>query len=109
MVVALGDAEGTAPKLFVAPITTQPPVDPGAAIEVPNTLKKPAGLDAARCWVVLTELNIFRWPGPDVRPVEGNPDRSPIMGAFPARFYESIREGVQGHIDARRFSEVDRR
>ena len=70
--------------------------------------KQTAGLDAERCWVVLTELNIFRWPGPDVRPVESNLDRSPIAGAFPARFYERIREGVQGHADAGRFAELVR-
>ncbi|MEM8827358.1 MAG: growth inhibitor PemK, partial [Pseudomonadota bacterium] len=58
VVVALQDRDGAAPKLFIAPVTTQPPRDPDAAIEVPDRLKRPAGLDAARCWVFLNELNI---------------------------------------------------
>ncbi|MBV7257181.1 hypothetical protein KCG44_10345 [Pacificimonas sp. WHA3] len=107
VIVALTGNDDKA-RLFVAPITTQTPDDRSSAIEVPARLKGPAGLDAERCWVVPNELNIFTWPGPDIRPVERVGERTPIIGAFPSAFYERIRAAVEQQIEKRAFAEVDR-
>jgi hypothetical protein len=48
-----------------------PPSDPCEAIENPPATKRRLGLDDERSWIVLTESNRFVWPGPDVRPVDG--------------------------------------
>lgn len=46
------------------PITHTPPVEAETAVEIPAATKSRLGLDAQRSWVVLTEANRFRWPGP---------------------------------------------
>lgn len=53
----------------VAPMTHSPPRTAGDAVELPELTKQRLGLDGDRSWVVVTEVNRFVWPGPDLRPV----------------------------------------
>lgn len=76
----------------VAPITHSPPLDPEAAIELPADTKRRLGLDDERSWVVVGEVNRFRWPGPDLRPIAGaNPPRF-SYGLLPAKLFLRIRQ-----------------
>jgi len=77
---------GATPQVTVAPITHSPPSNPNAAVEIPSTVKKYLGLDGERSWVVLDDLNVFQWPGFDLRSVPGRPDRF-AYGLLPPRFY----------------------
>ena len=45
----------------VLPITHSMPADPGAAVEIPATVKRHLGLDEGRSWVVVMEGNEFFW------------------------------------------------
>jgi hypothetical protein len=38
-------------------------------VEVPLRVARHLGLDEERSWIVTTELNVFVWPGPDLRPI----------------------------------------
>jgi hypothetical protein len=60
IVVAVG--EGDRPDVLVAPITTSQSNDP-------NHIPLSAGVLGLgrQSWIVPTELNAFRWPGPDLR------------------------------------------
>jgi hypothetical protein len=51
-------------ELVVAPITHSPTNTEG--IELNHALKRRLGLDDEKSWLILTEVNIFRWRGPDV-------------------------------------------
>lgn len=80
------------PVVTVAPVTHSPPVDPAAALELPAETKRRLGLDDARSWVVVGEVNRFRWPGPDLRTIPGsNPPRFDY-GLLPARLFRQLRE-----------------
>lgn len=57
-------------RVIVAAVTHAPPTDDASAIEIPVATKRRLGLDDARSWIVTSETNVFRWPGPDVRPID---------------------------------------
>jgi hypothetical protein len=42
------------------------------------------GLDAERCWIMVTEINRFIWPGPDLRPIRRDGDVTPFMASCPS-------------------------
>jgi len=76
------DEEGT--YVVVAPITHTPPRDTAFAIEIPATVKQRLGLDDERSWIILLEVNRFRWPGPDLWPVRAEAQRREMLyGSLP--------------------------
>lgn len=84
------DESGTI--VVVVPVTHSQPDDPAAALEIPAATKQRLGMDAARSWIVVGEVNRFRWPGPDLRPVPGaNPPRFDY-GLLPAGLFRLLRE-----------------
>lgn len=84
------DESGTI--VTVAPITHRPPDDPETAIEIPLETKRRLALDDDRSWVIVSEVNRFRWPGPDLRPVPGSDPPSFSYGLLPASLFRRIRE-----------------
>lgn len=91
--------------VLVVPITHAPPRDPSLAVELPAATKQRLGLDSGRSWVIVTELNRFIWPGPDLRPVA--PGRFEY-GLLPAALFEEIRQKILTAYDARRTRIVKR-
>ena len=79
-------------SVIVLPVTHLAPSDPNAAIEIPPAVKRRLGLDDERSWIVLTELNQFIWPGPDLRPVAGGDLSSVAYGELPADLYRRVRD-----------------
>jgi hypothetical protein len=75
----------------VLPVTHSPPQYPDEAVELPLPVKRRLGLDEARSWVVVTEMNRFVWPGPDLRPVPADAARFQY-GLLPPGLYRTIRE-----------------
>src|SRR5688500_8167274 len=71
MVVARIEVLGRT-QLLVAPITHVEPERSDEGVGIPPSVKKHLGLDRERSWIVLTEVNRFYWPGPDIRPVPGS-------------------------------------
>ena len=92
-------------KVAVVPITHSPPANEFDAIEMPPRIKARLGLDVERSWVVLTEVNEFVWPGPDLRPV---PHAGFIYGQLPDKFFRRIQEGVIEAVKRRRMQQVPR-
>ncbi len=76
----------------VAPVTHHPPLDQAAAIELPAITKRRLGLDDDPSWVVVSEVNRFHWPGPEVRPIPGSDPPNFRYGLLPARLFLRIRE-----------------
>jgi hypothetical protein len=83
-----------ATALLVAAITHSPPERAADAIEIPAKVKKQLGLDRERSWIVLTELNRFIWPGPDVRPAPSGD--SPFYDALPDWLFARVKDGILG-------------
>lgn len=108
-VVVVLATEETADRLrvIVAPVTHSAPERTDAAVEIPANLKRELGLDRERSWIVTSEVNSFRWPGPDVRLVG---DGTPFHGAVPDWLFRKVRESVsaraaRGKVDLTRRTE----
>ena len=98
VVLASTDDEGRS-RVYVLPITHSPPSNDTPAIEIPPTVKDRLGLDSERSWIVVSEANVFAWPGPDLRFI---PDKGPASAAYgflPPGLFRAMRD---------RFLEVDR-
>jgi hypothetical protein len=94
--------------VIVLPITHSPPSLLSEAVEIPNRTKVRLGLDDERSWVVLTEANRFRWPGPDLRPVPRAKPRSMIYGLLPETLFNLIQSRFSAALRAKRLSLVPR-
>jgi hypothetical protein len=101
IILAVRDDDGDT-IVTVAPITHLPPDAPDEAVEIPRTTKQRLGLDSERSWVVVTELNRFAWPGPDLRPVSRDqPDRFDF-GFLPPDFFDQVKRRLTTIAAARR-------
>ncbi len=78
-------------QVAVAPITHSPPHDPNVAVEIPPRVKEHLGLDGERSWVILEEVNIFTWPGFDLRPIRRDETRIDY-GLLPPKFFDQLIE-----------------
>lgn len=99
------DAHGDT-RVAVVPITHTAPQDLSTAIALPAVVKTALGLDPEPSWVCLDELNVFSWPGYDLRSISGT--NRIDYGPLPRRLFEQIRHGVVALNRARRIKQVDR-
>jgi hypothetical protein len=93
--------------VLALPITHSPPVPSSAGIEVPSVTRKRLGLDEAPCWIMISELNRFIWPGPDIRPIPGSTDRF-AYGLLPPRFFRTIRDSLIQRLKQRQVKATSR-
>ena len=78
-------------QVAVAPITHSPPHDSSVAVEIPLRVKEHLGLDGERSWVILEEVNVFAWPGFDLRPTRRGQTRIDY-GLLPPKFFGRLIE-----------------
>ena len=76
-------------QVAVAPITHSSPQDLTAAVEIPLRVKQHLGLDSERSWVILDEVNVFTWPGFDLRPIRRGADRIDY-GLLPPKLFDQL-------------------
>jgi hypothetical protein len=53
---------------------------------------------------VVTEANVFAWPGPDLRFLPGEGPESSVFGMLPPAFLRRVRDRFAANIEARRTS-----
>lgn len=104
VVLRTNDAGGE-PRVVVLPITHAPPRDPSPAAEIPGAVKRRLGLDADRSWIVVSEANSFRWPGPDLRP---SPTGEVAYGFLPRALFYEVRLRLIAALEARLARQVRR-
>jgi len=97
VVVAVENVSGKT-QILVAPVTHSEPRSPQSGIEIPINVKRDLGLDNDRSWIILTELNRFIWPGPDIRIVDGGDD--PFHGAIPDHLFIQTRNAIVARASA---------
>ena len=81
-------------EVAVLPITSNKPEVDGAGVEIPTATRARLGLQREPCWVVVSEFNLFRWPGPDLRPLEAG-EGSFVFGRLPKELVLRIREAFR--------------
>ena len=107
VVLALRAAGGET-TVYALPITHSPPSDPQDAVELPQPTKARLGLDSDRSWIVITEANVFAWPGPDLRFLPGQGPGSSVHGMLPPALLSLVRDRFLARARARRTVAVTR-
>ena len=107
IVLAVEEADGGI-RTYAIPITHTEPSTAEEAIEIPAAVKNRLGLDSARSWVVVTEANVFIWPGPDLRAILGDGPASVAYGFLPPRLLRRIRDSFLDLARARKIQVVKR-
>lgn len=92
----------------VAPVTHSQPERPEEAVEIPAVVKRHLGLDEARSWIVVSEINRFIWPGPDLRPVSRAERERFEYGFLPPALFRQVLEKFKATVAARRLRTVPR-
>jgi hypothetical protein len=88
-------------------LSHSPPRAADRALIVPPKLKRHLGLDAAPSWIYTDELNVFAWPGPDLRPAERLSSRpsargTRVIGALPSDWFAEVLQHLsESHRQAR--------
>jgi hypothetical protein len=86
---------GPTPVAYVLGISHMPPDGSQRAIQVPRKLKRFLGLDDEPSWIYTDQVNVFVWPGPDLRAADGL-SRSPaargtcVVGALPGDWFRKV-------------------
>jgi hypothetical protein len=100
--------EATATVVLVAPLSHSPPNPAEEGVEIPPATKRRLGLDPARSWVIVSEVNRFVWPGPDLRAISRTaPDRFDY-GFLPPSLFRQIRDRLIACAAAQRLRSVPR-
>ena len=91
--------------VLVAPITHTKPEAEASGLEIPIAVKRRLGLDLERSWIVTDDLNMFTWPGPDIRPVDNNVPAKFAYGFLPQiltdQMLDAVRVNAKGRIVSR--------
>ena len=86
IVVCVEPSEGEQ-IVTVAPITRKRPANPAQAIELTAATRRRLGLGSQPNWIMITEVNSFCWPGPDIRP---NAQGAYAYGELPAIVFQAL-------------------
>jgi hypothetical protein len=97
VVLTARDRDGR-PLVYVLPITSVAPIRPEDALLVPSQVRRRLGLQEEPCWIVVTEINRFVWPGPDLRPIEGGGGFS--YGLLPRALFLTVRDAAVANARA---------
>ena len=92
----------------VVPVTHAPPSHIDDAVELPAPTKRRLGLDDERSWVVVSEVNRFIWPGPDLRPVPGQEAGRFAYRTLPPSLFETIKKQLLERAARQRLAAVPR-
>ena len=104
IVVAARQEDGDT-VVLVAPITHAPPRNADMGVALPAATRKRLGLDDEPSWVIVSDLNRFIWPGPDLRPIApGKFD----YGFLPASLVEEIKQKILAAHKAGKPAAVER-
>jgi hypothetical protein len=107
IVLAAGEVSGDT-VVAVVPVTHSPPQRRNEAVEIPAIVKRRLGLDEARSWIVVSEINRFVWPGPDLRPVSTAEPARFEYGFLPPGLFRQVLERFEATVAARRLRTVRR-
>jgi hypothetical protein len=89
-------------------ITHTAPADKSEAVEIPSTVKRSLHLDSERSWIVVSEANIFKWPGPDIRMIPGADPPTAIFGRIPPALLQRVARALLSSRKRQRLRLVQR-
>lgn len=93
--------------VVVAPITHNEPAAGASGVEIPIAVKRRLALDLERSWIITDDVNMFTWPGPDIRPVADDAAPRFAYGFLPQRLTDQMLDAVREHARGRVVSRDD--
>lgn len=104
---------GPSELVYVAPMTHSPPSHPGEKVAVDARVKRHLGLDADASWISARELNVFAWPGPDLRPIRrsaaGRGRETPCYyGFLPRSLFNELKRAITANWASGRIRAIKR-
>ena len=84
--------EGGETRVYVLPVTHSPPDEDTEAVAIPAPVKQRLRLDDEHSWIIVSEANVFTWPGPDLRFVPGKRTASVAYGFLPPKLFRVVRD-----------------
>lgn len=100
---------GPSELVYVAPVTHSPPAHSFEKVAISPAVQQRLGLDMKDAWISATELNVFVWPGPDLRPIRRTAKRSAdvpcFYGYLPRSLFNELKQAIRenwaaGHVRA---------
>jgi len=90
-------AEFDSTLVYALGISHMPPPPGRRALEVPRKLRRWIGLDDDPQWIYTDEVNVFVWPGPDLRPAQWISQRdlvedTCVLGALPDDWFSLVKQ-----------------
>ncbi len=64
------------------------------AVEIPAKVKESLNLDSEVSWIICTEVNRFVWPGPDIRPIARQGNKTYSYGVLPPRLFSRVTKTI---------------
>ena len=106
IVVAVPRDELGDTRVVVVPVTHAAPQNPETAIAMPQAVKAALALDTDASWICIDEVNVFSWPGYDLRPIPGATRID--YGPLPRELFEQIQREVLALHRTRRVRQTSR-
>ncbi|WP_431281787.1 hypothetical protein ACQW02_20645 [Humitalea sp. 24SJ18S-53] len=106
VVALIRTAEG-ANEVVVLPITSSAPTESAAGVEIPAPTRARLGLQREQCWIMVSEFNVFGWPGPDLRATEAGAG-SVVYGPLPSVLMARVRQAFAAWRNAKHVRAVRR-
>lgn len=108
------DIAGPVKLAYVVGISHKPPRGTERALELPVKLKKFLGLDDEPSWVYTDQLNVFAWPGPDLRPGDHVSTRpaakdNAVIGPLPSDWFEILKRHLMESHQLQALAPIKRR
>lgn len=97
--------EAGSTRVIVLPITHTPPREGEDGVEIPPLTKHRLGLDDERSWIITSELNVFTWPGYDIR---RRPSGAMSYGLLPEKLIRRVFDQMRNRARDRRPKQVER-
>ena len=99
--------------VYALGISHMPPPDGRRALEVPPKLCRHIGLDDRPQWIYTDELNLFVWPGPDLRPAQWISKKplvedTCVLGALPRDWFELVKQHFSESYRLRQLAAIKR-
>ena len=105
VIIAYDQDERGNQTAILAAITHSPPKNSDDAIEVPARVKRSLGLDQARSWIVMTEINRVDWRDPGITPAM---QLQWEYGRLPMKLWQPLRDEIVARSKMGKVGVVDR-
>lgn len=107
IILAVQAIEGR-PVVTVVPITHTKPAHDSSGVRLFETVQRQLGLDTEPAWAIVSEVNRFVWPGPDLRPISPDKPDTFAYGFLSRDLLLEIRDRMLAWHRAHRVSIVRR-